>query len=78
MVGEVAVLCGLLACVKLLLPVTLALPRWEACLRLAALFLITAAVLIAGFWLFNRRTPEFRHLVAAVKSRRSRMRRSGN
>ncbi len=78
MVGEVAVLCGLLACVKLLLPVTLALPRWEACLRLAALFLITAAVLIAGFWLFNRRTPEFRQLTAAVKSRRSRMRRSGN
>lgn len=74
MVGEVAVLCGVLALVKLALPVTVSLPLWQARLRLVALFLITAVVLIAGFWLFNRRTPEFRRISSAALRRLKRKR----
>ena len=69
MAGETAVLCGVLAGVKLLLPVTLTQPRWEENLRLVALFLITAAVLIGGFLLFNSRTEMFRQLADAAKKR---------
>ena len=33
-----------------------------------------AAVLLAGFWLFNRRTPEFRHISSAALRRLKRKR----
>ena len=62
-VGWTIVLCLVMVPFRLLLPVTLDMPRWQQFLNFGLLMLATACVCVGGFWLINRRHEEYRFFV---------------